>query len=293
MRAEVTKRKSPVDAILADLDDDPVDRAGFEGLDAGALLALDGGDRGLIVSALIARLARADEDWRIPKALVELEAAEAVPALRAALRRWSGLGRIAVATALWRLGADASGVLALRAIALDPLSSLRAEAIAALAELRDPAVDSVLWTALEDADALVRSNALAALLARADVSALADQQASVLGLMYVRLASPLSAVRRDAVRDLRAILAALAAGRSPASLGLDAVLDVSRPPCSALLAQLYDSTVAIDVVPLRPLVGLERLWAEQMLLAFLPADARVPGVLAALGWSDPRRARGV
>jgi hypothetical protein len=251
----------------------------------GALHLLQGDERTEAEGILIEQLTH--DDGRAASALAEISCSRAIGPLRARLQASSpGSMRLAAAAALHRLGDDSG-----RATAIDVLRSghaiERLSAVSVLGRWSGADVEHALEAAFADPDATVRSAAAGKLIEHHGLEAFKLGYRGRLGLLQNRLASPLAAVRADALAELRDLFARQERGESPEQLGLTWQADDKHEPLRTFMTSLTSSAppwqddVALDVVA--SLAGRERTWAEDCLWHFLPTDPRAARALASLG----------
>lgn len=259
----------------------------LDSFDLRALQALDANEAAQAEAFLIDRM-RSEDDWRIPKALVELGSRRAVDPLRQLLERTtSELTRVAAARALHQLAGDDRGASAIVEVLRTSTSwPHRADAARSLRLFRGEAVETALEGALADREGTVAGNALAALLEIHRLQGVASTPYQPLGVMPVRLGSRLPTVAEAAAAELRSIFARLRAAETPAALGLLEQVDESAPFAQRLVSSIRDWDAwprKLDIELLASMTGWAREWAEHTIIGLLPDDSRAPGALARLG----------
>jgi HEAT repeats len=278
-----------LDSVHAPLDSrEPVERFDLE-----ALAALHGHERDQAEKILLDLLDRED-DGRVPDALAAMGSSRAAAPLKRALARGGGeLMRVRTAEALWRLAQDPDALDVLRTLAETAVYwGARNAAIGALGRT-GAAVDDALFAALDDGDEVVRYNAMSSIWKQHGLEAIAAAAPrGRLNGLYARAISRLAAVRAPAIAELRAALAALAAGQSAQALGL-VTQGKTDAAATRVLASYNGRDEApwrdtLDVDALRALDAHDREWAEHMLAVWAgTGDARAVRALGAL-----RAARG-
>jgi hypothetical protein len=116
------------------------------------------------------------------------------------------------------------------------------------------------------------------------------EKGSHLELLKDYLASDVKAFARIGAIEMRAILAKLAAGASPESLGITYMADPAPEVSNGIIDAIVDADVLYPVDAILPLSGLARTWAEAALaLRIESEDERVPDALVRLGatWTVP------
>lgn len=260
-------------------------RAFLDQLDTAALLALAEPERTEAEDLLLARLST--DDPRIVRALRDLGSTRAIAPLRAALARTQhGRMRVAVARALFELGHDASAIATIVDVLRHGDRSSRETAASVLRVLPVADVRPALLDALSDRDASVRGLATSALYELHQLDDVARDYRDRLGVLRMLIASPLPAVVAYAAGEIRSVIAAVASGASARSLGIDRAIDDESPAVKRLLDSHADDQGVwpelLDLAAIPP-SGPERVWAEDMILAWLPGDARACRAVVDLG----------
>lgn len=251
-------------------------RAFLDQLDTAALLALDEPERTEAEDILLGALST--DDPRIVRALLDLRSTRAIAPLRAALARTSqGRMRVAVARALHDLAHDRSAIAAIVDVLHRGDRSSRETAASVLRVMPVADVQSALLDALSDADASVRGLATSALYTLHHLDDLARDYRDRLGVLRMLIASPLPSLAAQAAGEIRSVIGALDSGATPKSLGLDRAMDEAAPAVQRLMDSHSDEhgqwAELLDLDPIPP-SGPERVWAEDVILSWLPRDFR-------------------
>jgi HEAT repeat protein len=251
--------------------------------DIGALYELDGEERIEAERILIAKLA--ENDGRVATALADAGCVEAIPALiEATTETAAPIMRVFAARALLRLG-DYSGRTALVQMLRrhDGSGSDRGGAARLLAEFPDPDKEILLEAASTDPDSTARSQATDALLTVVGLDEDDTRWGEVLLSIAGRLLSSLSAVRDEAVAELRAILARWEAGETAEQLGLTWHADMRTKPLRRFVDSFESTKADFPIEGLRELTGRERVLLENLVLLRLHADRRAVRAAGRLG----------
>jgi HEAT repeat protein len=259
-------------------------RAFLDQLDTAALLALAEPERTEAEDLLLAALST--DDPRIARALRDLGSTRAIAPLRAALARTQhGRMRVAVARALFELGHDRSAIATIVDVLRRGDRSARETAASVLRVLPVGDVQPALLDALSDRDASVRGLAASALYTLHQLDDLARDYRDRLGVLRMLIASPLPSVAAHAADEIRSVIGALDRGATPQSLGLDRAVDDESPAIKRLLDSHSDAqgvwSELLDVEAIPP-SGPDRVWAEDMILSWLPGDHRACRAVADL-----------
>jgi len=197
-------------------------RERYESFDLTALSSLEGAEREAAEVLLLERLAKQEEDPRVPPALVVLRASPAARAgLRQALAAYpNDRTRVAVAEALWQVERHAPAVEVLVEIARTAtLPDRRIAASNALRDIPGPEADEALLHVVEhDEDDTSRMAAEIALFEKYRIEGLRRVPGTV-STISSRLRSPDETAREAALRELRTLVENLRAGRSPGDPG--------------------------------------------------------------------------
>lgn len=251
-------------------------RAFLDQLDTAALLALEEPERTEAEDILLGALST--DDPRIVRALRDLRSTRAVAPLRAALARTSqGRMRVAVARALYDLAQDRSAISAIVDVLRRGDRSSRETAASVLRVLPVADVQPALLDALSDGDAGVRGLATSSLYALHHLDDVARDYRDRLGVLRMLIASPLPSLAAQAAGEIRSVIGSLQNGATPKSLGLDRAMDEQSPAVKRLMDSRSDEhglwSELLDVEAI-PASGPERVWAEDVILAWLPGDFR-------------------
>jgi HEAT repeat protein len=251
-------------------------RAFLDRLDTAALLALEEPERTEAEDILLHALST--DDPRIVRALVDLRSTRAIAALRAALARTShGRMRVAVARALHDLAHDRSVIAVIVDVLRHGDRSSRETAASVLRVLPAVDVQPALLDALSDADAGVRGLATSALYTLHHLDDVARDYRDRLGVLRMLIASPLPSLAAHAAAEIRSVIGALDNGATPKSMGLDRAMDDESPAVKRLMDShsdeqgLWSELLDVEAIPAS---GPERVWAEAMILSWLPSDVR-------------------
>lgn len=251
-------------------------RAFLDRLDTAALLALDEPERTEAEDILLGALAT--DDPRIVRALVDLRSTRAIGPLRAALARTrQGRMRVAVAHALFALAQDPGAIATLVDVLRHGDRSSRETAASVLRVLPAAAVQPSLLDALSDADASVRGLATSSLYALHHLDDVARDHRDRLGVLRMLIASPLPSLAAQAAGEIRSVIQAVDRGATAASLGLDRAVDEKSPAVQRLMDSrsdeggLWAEHLDLEAIPAS---GPERVWAEGVILSWLPGDFR-------------------
>lgn len=251
-------------------------RAFLDQLDTAALLALQEPERTEAEDILLGALST--DDPRIVRALRDLRSTRAIAPLRAALARTGqGRMRVAVARALYDLAQDRSAISAIVDVLRHGDRSSRETAASVLRVLPVADVQPALLDALADGDAGVRGLATSSLYALHHLDDVARDHRDRLGVLRMWIGSPLPSVAAQAAAEIRSVIGALQNGATPSSLGLDRAVDEDSPAVKRLMDSRSDEqglwSERLDVEAI-PASGPERVWAEGVILAWLPSDFR-------------------
>ena len=251
-------------------------RAFLDQLDTAALLALQEPERTEAEDLLLGALST--DDPRIVRALRDLRSTRAIAPLRAALARTSqGRMRVAVARALYDLAQDRSAISAIVDVLRHGDRSSRETAASVLRVLPAADVQPALLDALSDRDAGVRGLATSSLYALHHLDDVARDYRDRLGVLRMLIGSPLPSLAAHAAGEIRSVIEAVQNGATPKSLGLDRAMDEESPAVKRLMDSRSDEhglwSERLDVEAI-PASGPERVWAEDMILAWLPGDVR-------------------
>ncbi len=251
------------------------------------IAALTGADRARAEGLLLAQLGAGTTDGRVADALAEIGSQQAVPLLRAALPTLpDGAAKVAFGRALGRLTGDDAAGDAVREALSAPAWSDRASAAASLAQFPGAESEAALRHALEDDEAVVRTNAFQSLLALLGVADLLGNHVTPLGLLRVRLFSDARAIRAAALREIDAMIDGLRGGKSAAAVGLTAALT----PDARVVSGHFHDEAPYDAAALALLRGYDRHWAIWTLLTTFAQDPRVGPALVAMRASEARDA---
>jgi HEAT repeat protein len=251
-------------------------RAFLDQLDTAALLALQEPERTEAEDILLQALAA--DDPRVVRALRDLRSTRAIAPLRAALARTRhGRMRVAVARGLYELAHDRSAVSAIVDVLRHGDRSSRETAASVLRVLPVADVQPALLDALSDGDASVRGLATSSLYALHQLDDVARDYRDRLGVLRMLIASPLPSVAAHAASEIRSVIGALDSGATPKSLGLDRAMDEESPAVKRLWDShsdehgLWSEQLDVEAIPAS---GPERVWAEDVILAWLSSDFR-------------------
>jgi len=251
-------------------------RAFLDQLDTAALLALQEPERTEAEDILLGALSM--DDPRIVRALVDLRSTRAIAPLRAALARTSqGRMRVAVARALHDLAHDPGAVSTIVDVLRHGDRSSRETAASVLRALPVADVQPALLDALSDPDAGVRGLATSALYTLHHLDDVARDYRDRLGVLRMLIASPLPSLAAQAAGEIRSVIGALDTGATPGSLGLDRAMDDASTVVQRLMDShsdehgLWAERLDLDAIPAS---GPERVWAEDVILSWLPRDGR-------------------
>lgn len=251
-------------------------RAFLDQLDTAALLSLDEPERSEAEDILLGALST--DDPRIVRALVDLRSTRAIAPLRAALARTQqGRMRVAVARALFELGHDRSAIATIVDVLRHGDRSSRETAASVLRVLPVADVQPALLDALSDGDASIRGLATSALYALHHLDDVARDYRDRLGVLRMLIGSPLPSLAAQAAGEIRSVIGALENGATPKSLGLDRAMDDESPAVKRLMDSRSDEhglwSELLDLGAI-PASGPERVWAEDVILSWLPSDFR-------------------
>lgn len=251
-----------------------------EDFDLTSLLALSGE---ALDQAMAALLALPAVEVRVPRALAVLRTPEAILALEQRMEPPFPDPVRAEAAAQRYLQGDRQRSVAVFQEILETSHAPTAITIVA-ATVRD-SPPACLWPGLrgqlDHIQESVRQNCAWAL--RSALPLPREQQGKRCNLLEVRLGSVLATVRRTALAHYDSLMADLQAGR-PVDRWTEAL-----PPQSPALGRFLECLrqpkgPAFDTAGLLALQGIERDWAEHMLVAaVLRGDVRAPAALAELG----------
>ena len=251
-------------------------RAFLDRLDTAALLALDEPERTEAEDILLAALST--DDPRIVGALLDLRSTRAIAPLRAALARTQhGRMRVAVAQALFELAHDRKAISTIVDVLRHGDRSSRETAASVLRVLPVADVQPALLDALSDADARIRGLATSSLYALHHLGTVARDYRDRLGVLRMLIASPLPSLAAQAAGEIRSVIGALDSGATAKSLGLDRAMDEESPAVKRLWDShsdehgLWSELLDVEAIPAS---GPERVWAEDVILAWLPSDFR-------------------
>jgi HEAT repeat protein len=248
--------------------------------DVGALRDLVAEERGRAVDVLAGRVASGDV--RAIETALAVPLPELEPAIRALGDAASGPAREAAARALTRFGdQDALRQLIDRLAKGHPM--IRINAAYELAQSDDPLATDALLRALVDEEVIVRVHAWHGLVRRFGLDAVAEVRHSPLGTLFVLLVSDVPGSTIRGAERLRAIVARLRDGATPAELGLDVAPPPDDAPVDAFVASMRDDASPIDVAAVRAMDELHREWAIAIIVAAAGRrDPRVGPALEAL-----------
>ncbi len=251
-------------------------RAFLDRLDTAALLALDEPERTEAEDILLGALST--DDPRIVRALEDLRSTRAIGPLRAALARTQrGRMRVAIAHSLFALAQDRSAIATIVDVLRHGDRSSRETAASVLRVLPVTDVVPPLVDALSDGDAGVRGLATSALYTLHHLDDVARDYRDRLGVFRMLIASPLPSVAAQAARKIRTVIGGVENGATLGSLGIDRPVDENSPAVKRLMDSRSDEhglwSERLDVEAI-PDSGLERVWAEDMILSWLPSDFR-------------------
>ena len=154
----------------------------------------------------------------------------------------------------------------------------------ALARTLHPAAMPFLLSALDNRWHVVRAHIFDAIVRRLDVEPVVRGRWSPLRIARLELSNELPSVRTIGANRLRDWAARIAAGETPAGLGLD--LDPPADNDSDAFGRSFAPDLKLDVAAARRLDGWRRVWARAFLAAALERrDPRAPTALVDLG--DP------
>lgn len=249
---------SPLERFKKSLASSYDGREEVESLDLDALRGLSGAERGQAKELLLSRI-RSHDDGRVPPALAELGDPSVAPDLAQAADKHGGQFRVEAARALFRLGQPdpAARLLGESARSEDP-----AERRAAAASLRDidlPALDELLLRALSDRHEAVRRSARGSLLARLGVPQGASGFSGTAGALFVRLEVEKESVRKAALTQATAALAAVRGGKTAKELGIESRTDSAPDALKEFTAALAPAMVKQPVDAARLGSALARL----------------------------------
>ena len=254
----------------------------MDSVDLDALLSLSGQERLDAEKILIDNLV--ENDWRVPRALVDLESVAAVEPIRRELGKKHGeMMRVELARALKELAGDDSG----RPLVIEVLQRStgwpqRLNAVNALVTLGGPEADAALLEALDDAESTVRGHALTSLLKLRGLASYDTDYYDYVGMQRVRLASPLRSIAAPAAEALRQDFRALAQGVKPAALGFDYRVDRDKDAVRRLVSSIA-SGGKLDVSGWASLDEREQEWAVHVILSRLTTNPGAAAALARLG----------
>ncbi len=287
---------STLDLLLHQLTDPAGVAWNDETYDLALARDLAGAERGTLVAALIDSGRRGDA--RAILTLGHLHAPEAVPVLEAE----AGGSAPWAATARRALVVLGRGGELIEAIAHDavhaPAKMPRVAAVMDLPKVGGATAVAALAQALGDAAYEVRMLAWDGLVAALDLEPWLrgpdDQRKKTTQLELLKdfLACDLRSLVRIGVDEMRALVAQLAAGASPASLGLTWTANPAPDVSRRIVAAMVDPDAAYPVDEIAALTGIARRWAEAGVVMRLeqdPPDPRVPDVLVRLdaAWAVP------
>lgn len=256
--------------------------------------SLDIADRGTYLAKLIENAGQGDTHAILT--LGHLQCTEALAVLRvdaASSAPWAATSR----RALVLLGHGEEVIDAIVEDALHGKARMgRVAAVMDLPKIGGPKAITALGQALDDPDSSVRMIAWNGLVAALDLERGMRspdgklEKGSRLELLKDYLASDVKAFARIGADEVRAILAKLAAGASPQSLGVTYMTDPAPDVSNGIIDAIVDADVPYPVDAMLPLTGLARTWAESALaLRIESEDARVPEALVRLSatWTVP------
>ncbi|HEX4813095.1 MAG TPA: hypothetical protein VFV66_10135 [Nonomuraea sp.] len=251
--------------------------------DIGSFYLLNSEEKDEAEDILIAMLAT--DDGRAAAALAEVGCVRAVPALiEATTEAAAPVMRVCAARALLALGSDAGHAALVRMLRAHEGSGIdRGAAVMLLTEFPDPDQELLLEVASTDPDMTARSEAVHALLTVVGLDGEETEQGELLLSIAGRLLSSLTAVRNEALAELRAILAAWAAGTTAEALGLTWRADPRNRPLRRFWDSLDSTRADFRVEGLPELTGRERTLVENLVLLRLHADRRAVRAAGRLG----------
>jgi hypothetical protein len=249
------------DAFIASLD--RIDRQSADQLDVTAIRAMDPDERARATEVLLARMS--GDDTRVPFGLILVASRDtAVASLTAAMARGGSMA-VAAAVAHGELTGGGGKETLLRA--LENGNDVVLAAIG-LKQYRGPDVDAIVLPVLERSDGELARH-LAEVLWNGHQLDRFCTTSPMWGmrLLQLRLGSAYASIRHPAVAELRRVLAALADGREPSTLGYS----MADPTPGATYQRLMDSIGtgvpgSYDRDAFALLEGEERLRAELILI---------------------------
>lgn len=269
------------------------DRASSEDYDLEALNQLVGPERDQ-AEALLIDTVRTTDDPRAAKAIRALALKSAVPALREAIDLRHGQALVQSALTLFVLTGDPAALPPVTRMLRDDDAWTRVDAAHALGQIGGPIAEDALYTAVDDADQLVRANAVESLLHLTGLDEWDVATGRGISLLGLGLRSGFASVRERAVADFRRLAAARRTGATAEAVGLPSG-EVERSATAAKALRSLSSRAgsgpwadAFDIEALTEVAEgddlAERDWALATLLLLLErGDVRAPGGLAALG----------
>jgi hypothetical protein len=266
------------------------DRRYADDFHLGALAQLEGAERERAERLLLARLKGEPDDDRIPGALEIVGSRDAVQPLRDALASASGRARLRLASALAKLAGDFDAVPIYRELLRTGRDDgTRAAAARALASAPRDQARQPLLDALGDPGFTARISAFDALLQLYALKPHRDPRHSRLRALGSRLLSDLPSVSGPAAAEVRDLVDALEAGRTPDELDLGAPPADQETALDAFFAVLHAGPkIPFDLDALQRLQGAARRFVEDVLLAELHnREDRIRDALSALA---PERA---
>jgi hypothetical protein len=260
----------------------PLTQSNIDDYDLVSLAQLTGHERSRAEDILLERLDLGD--GRAANGLAFIHSTRALLPLQTKLSKSSGAHlRVAAALAMHRLGDD-SGLDTIIDVLKTGGIFERMAAASALAEFVAPEAEAALVDALTDSNDDMKSSALSSLAKRYGWVKYQDSFKQPLALMYARIASPLAAVRSEALADLQTWIAGMKAGQSPDQLGLTFVANDGQDPLRGFVESLQDPDVpTLKLDGLATLAGPELKWVEDLLMVRMPGDHRAVVALERLG----------
>jgi hypothetical protein len=286
---------SSLDLLLKQIDDPSELSWKEETYDLALAAGLDAVERTTFVSRLI-DAARAG-DARAVLTLGYIDAAETLPALQVLARARDPLAPTA-RRALVLLGRGAEIVDERANDALhSPLVMTRVAAVMDLPKIGGEIAIHALRQALADQDSTVRALAWDGLVQIFDLGRHIRnpetgkrELTTHVELLRVLLGSDISAFVKVGADEMCEIVDKLAAGASPASVGIAWSPKPAPDVFDRIRLALFDPEVAFPLDEIATLTGVPRRWAEMMLAMRLEEqDRRVPAAMARLGaeWTVP------
>lgn len=287
---------SDLDQLLQQMSDPSGLAWNDETYDLALARGLSDADRSTYVAKLIEAAKQGDTHAILT--LGNLHAMEALPMLQAAGKSkdpWAATARRGLV--LLGHGAEVVDEIAHDAVHA-PAKMARVAAVMDLPNIGGATAIAALEQALADRDSAVRMLAWDGLVAALDLDRWlrspggTHEKTTHLELLKDFLASDLEAFNRMGVDEMRAITGPLAAGKSPASLGLAWIGDPAPDVSGRIMQAIVDPDAAYPVDEIARLTGVPRRWAEASLAMRLDQadpDPRVPDALVRLkaAWTRP------